>query len=317
MPHPIDDSSRWLGRSPERFRAALARCARGEVPANVALMQLHAEAASAAQAEAVLVDALDACRAEPSADADTAARLAAALALARNHPQAFATVKAVLGGVEHGGTAAAPDQGVAHWAALFDSAAARSAEGSVALYALGDPGLLRAATDEVVELLRRARLLGAGRDVLDIGCGIGRFEAALAAEVRSAVGIDISAAMIAAARERCAGLPNVSFAQCSGRDLSMFADASFDLVLAVDSFPYLVQSGMALAATHVGEAARVLRPGGELLILNFSYRGDPERDRADVARLARASGFTVRRAGTREFRLWDGLAFQLARSDCA
>ena len=313
MPPSSDQSLRWLDRSPAPFRAALLRCARGEAPPNVAVMQLHAAARSPGQAEAVLVDALDACRREPAADADMVARLGAARAVARSHPQAFATVKAVLGGVEHGGTAAAPEQGVAHWAALFDSAAARSAEGSVALYALGDPELLRAATDEVVELLRQARLLGADRDVLDIGCGIGRFEAALAGEVRSAVGIDISAAMIAAARTRCAGLANVSFARCSGRDLSLFGDASFDLVLAVDAFPYLVQSGMALAATHVGEAARVLRPGGHLLILNFSYRGDADLDRADVARLARASGFAVLRAGTREFRFWDGLAFDLAR----
>jgi hypothetical protein len=51
-----------------------------------------------------------------------------------------------------------------------------------------------------------------------------------------------------------------------------------------------------------------------LLILNFSYRGDEEADRRDVARLADAHGFTIVRLGTRDFSLWDGLSFLLRRS---
>jgi SAM-dependent methyltransferase len=304
----------WLQACPARFRTALQRCARGDAPPNVVVMQLHADATSDSEVATVLADATEACRAEESASTDVAGRLAAALAIARSHPGAFTTVKTVLGGLEHGGTAATPDDGVAHWAAAFDDAVERSAEGSVALYALGDADLLRAATDEVVAMLRGERFLGTDRDVLDVGCGIGRFERALAAGVRSVVGIDISPRMIEAARRRCAGLPNVAFLLCSGRDLAPFADASFDLVLAVDAFPYLVQSGMTLAETHVSEAARVLRPGGHLSILNFSYRGDDALDRADVARLATGSGLQLVRAGTRGLRVWDGLAFDLVRN---
>jgi SAM-dependent methyltransferase len=304
----------WLARCPARFRAALLRCARGEAPANVVVMQLHAEACSAADAAMVLERAAQAARADAETHGEAAARLSDALALARAQPQAFATVRAVLAGVKHDGASADAAEGVARWAALFDAAVQTSAEGSVALYALGDPELLKAATREIVDFMRAERLLGAERDVLEIGCGIGRLPAALAAEVRSAVGIDISAKMIAAARQRHAGLANVSFLHCSGRDLAAFADASFDVVLAVDSFPYLVQSAMALAEAHVRDAARVLRAGGQLLIFNFSYRGDADLDRADAARLAAAYGFRLQRAGTREFALWDGLAFQLAAS---
>jgi len=61
----------------------------------------------------------------------------------------------------------------------------------------------------------------------------------------------------------------------------------------------------------------VLKPGGSLLILNFSYRGDPELDRADVAHLAAANQFEICRNGTREFALWDGLAFLLRRTSGA
>ncbi len=93
----------------------------------------------------------------------------------------------------------------------------------------------------------------------------------------------------------------------------MFRDGSFDVVLAVDSFPYLVQSGTSVVETHVAEAARVLSPGGDLLILNFSYRGDPDQDRADMRRLGPPFGFKLLRDGARAFTLWDGLAFHLAK----
>ncbi|HEX2724763.1 MAG TPA: class I SAM-dependent methyltransferase, partial [Beijerinckiaceae bacterium] len=241
--------------------------------------------------------------------------LAAALDLLRRHPQACATVKAVLRDVEHDRAAQTPEEALACCAAAFDRAARALPEASVALYALGSPDLLSAATAEVADRIRGWGLTGPGRRVLDIGCGIGRFEEALAQEVEHVVGIDISAEMILAARRRCAAVGNVQFHQCSGRDLSPFGDDSFDLVLAVDCLPYLVQSGMSLVERHFAEAARVLTAASDLLIVNFSYRGDSARDRADVTRLAQVFGFDVRRAGTHEFSLWDGLTFHLVRTD--
>ncbi len=182
----------------------------------------------------------------------------------------------------------------------------------MALYALGSPELLLAATAEIVAALRRWGVLGRDRSMLEIGCGIGRFEEALAGELALGVGIDVAAAMLRAARARCAGRANVSFLQTSGLDLASFRDRSFDLVLAVDSFPYLFQAGSELVARHVAEAARVLRPGGDLVILNLSYRDDLGQDRRDLAALA-TEEFDIRRDGTREFRHWDGAAFHLVR----
>jgi ubiquinone/menaquinone biosynthesis C-methylase UbiE len=220
-------------------------------------------------------------------------------------------VKAVLGDVNHEGAATTPEEQIRRLAGAFDRAAQVSPEGSVALYALGNPDLLKAATTEVVEQMRAWGLLGRSQSVLDLGCGIGRFEEAMAGEVSSIVGIDISGEMIETARRRCAALGNVAFLQSSGRDLSAFAADSFDLVLAVDSFPYLVQSGMSLVQTHVAETARVLKPSGDLLILNFSYRRNPGQDRADIRRLAEGHGFKVLRDGISAFTLWDGLVFHL------
>jgi SAM-dependent methyltransferase len=202
--------------------------------------------------------------------------------------------------------------GVAAIRAQFDKAVRIAPEASVALYSLGSPEILDRASDEIVTRLGEWGLLRPDLAVLDIGCGIGRIERALAPHVATITAIDLSPGMIDEARRRCRGLANVSFAPCTGRDLAGFRDESFDLVLAVDSFPYLFAADPAVAAQHVQDAARVLRPGGMLAILNFTYRGDEETDRKEIARLAAANGFAVRRAGTREFKLWDGLTFLLA-----
>ena len=205
-------------------------------------------------------------------------------------------------------------EGIAFCRNLFDWSVAQSEEASVALYTFGNPAILDAATTEIVDFLRRVKVVGSDLDLLEIGCGTGRFQEALARELNSITGIDVSTGMLAVARERCAGLPNVTLAACSGLDLGMFPDASFDVALGVDSFPYLYQSGMALVERHFAEIARVLRPRGTLVILEFSYRGDADADRREIGRLAAEFGFTVTLNGSSPFRIWDGTAFVLVRN---
>jgi SAM-dependent methyltransferase len=196
---------------------------------------------------------------------------------------------------------------------LFDRLVEMNAEASVALYSLGEPGLLDAATREVVDLLGQLAVLGPERHVLDIGCGIGRFERGLADRVAAITGIDISPQMLETARQRCAGLANVEFIETSGRDLALFDDGSFDAVLAIDAMPYVYRAGPPLATTHFDEVARVLRAGGDFVILNLSYRGDLELDRQDARRLAAAAGLRVLRNGTTDLRIWDGVTFHLRK----
>jgi SAM-dependent methyltransferase len=298
----------FAGNASPAFREAVERCARGELPATVAAMRVLMESAHPDEAE----QALEGVRA--AADAAARQRLGRVLELLRANPQAWTTIRGVIAGMEHAGEAASADEGVAYWAAAFDRAARVSPEGSVALYSLGNPELLRAATAEIVDRLRDWGLLGPDRICLDLGCGIGRLAEALAPEVREVIGIEVSAEMMAVAESRLGHLANVRLIRGSGLDLAPLDAGSVDLLVAADVFPYLVQSGLRLAETHVREAARVLRPGGSLVILNFSYRGDLERDRADVAVFASAAGFELARDGEALLSLWDGAVFQLDRN---
>lgn len=212
----------------------------------------------------------------------------------------------------HDASGSTPAEGVARIAAFFDRAVRHSPEASVALYSLGDPAILAAATAEIVAWLEAEALLSPAADVLDLGCGIGRVAAALAPRCASVLGLDVSPNMVREAATRLANLGNVIIARTGGEHLDALPPAAFDLVLAIDSFPYVVQTGPATALRHIRGAARALRPGGALCILNFSYRADDAADRADAEAWAADAGLALTCLG-RPFALWDGAAYVLRR----
>ena len=273
-------------------------CLAGHISPEVAIARLLLGGATAAGVAA----ALDECR---SGNERWTAMHALATARATELDRLAVEVRET--SANHSAAGDTPDAGFARIAAFFDRAVAHSPEASVALYSLGDPAILAAATTEIVEWLHGQGLLPPDADVLDLGCGIGRMAGALALRCRSIQGLDVSAGMVAEARRRHAGMPNVRFEVTSGHGLDL-PPASLDLVLAVDSFPYIVQAGPDIAARHVSDAAQALRPGGALVVLNLSYRGDAAVDRADAARWAAMAGLMLHDDGT-PFRLWDGTAF--------
>lgn len=233
------------------------------------------------------------------------------------HREGVAGVATILRRAAHHVPAETVAAGLAETARLFDWAVAASPAASVAVYSLGDEGLLVEATAELVGLLERLELLGPGRRLLDLGCGTGRVTVAVAPKVAEAVGIDIAPGMIKRARRRAAGIGGVRFEVTSGRGLEGFADGSFDTVLAVDSLPYLFQAGrLPLLVGQVREVARVLRPGdGRFAAFNLTYRGEPERDRADAAAIAAACGLElVTAASSAGLRTWDGSLFLWRRA---
>jgi ubiquinone/menaquinone biosynthesis C-methylase UbiE len=104
------------------------------------------------------------------------------------------------------------------------------------------------------------------RDLLDIGTGTGRMLEILAPRVEHALGIDQSREMLAVARvnlER-AGLRNSSVRLGDMYQLAL-ADASFDAVVVHQVLHYADRPAAAIT-----EAARVLRPGGILVLVDFA-----------------------------------------------
>jgi SAM-dependent methyltransferase len=98
-------------------------------------------------------------------------------------------------------------------------------------------------------------------DVLDVGSGDGAAAHALAPHCRSLTCIDTSARMIEAANER---LGKFAHARAEVADVHQmpFRAASFDAVLVFHTLTYAEHPAQALA-----ECARVLRPGGRLVLL--------------------------------------------------
>jgi len=99
--------------------------------------------------------------------------------------------------------------------------------------------------------------------VADLGCGTGALVAELAGAVRRVVGVDQSAEMLAAARERVAGLSHVELLEGDLAELPI-EDATCDAALMVLSLAYAPHPAAALA-----ELARVLKPGGRAAIVDL------------------------------------------------
>jgi SAM-dependent methyltransferase len=237
----------------------------------------------------------------------------AALALLDSHEEGADLAISVLRDMSDDRPSFMPSFAPEEWAKRFDRAVAISPEASVALYSLADPLLLAETTREMVGVIRSFGLLDGNPRVLEIGCGIGRFAAALAPMVAHYTGIDVSPGMVETARRRCAGCGNVVLGVTRGHDLAEFAASCVDLVMAIDVFPYLVASGADIARRHIEEASRLLVPGGSLLIMNYSYRDDLDRDREDAAENAARAGLTLVCNGTRDTEIWDGVTFLLRK----
>ncbi len=205
------------------------------------------------------------------------------------------------------------EDGIDRCRRLFDASVAESEESSVALYSLGSPELLAAATDEVIGVMESWGVLGQRRDALEVGCGIGRLMVPLCSRMRSVVGTDVSAGMISAATRRLAGVPNGSVQITTGQDLSEFGSESMDLVYSVDTFPYIVLSGPALVERHFREIRRVLRPAGDFVLFNYAYGRAREDANGEVLALAHGADLQVMRADASPFRIWNGIGWLMRR----
>ncbi len=124
-----------------------------------------------------------------------------------------------------------------------------------------------AAVGELAALISSDQLRG--RDVVDVGCGLGdKTCAAVAAGARDAVGIDVDPEKLARAKAlaRRAGAGEVRFAVGSAARLPL-ADDSRDVVLLLETIEHVDDPAEVLA-----ECRRVLRKEGRLVVTFPPYR---------------------------------------------
>jgi SAM-dependent methyltransferase len=105
-----------------------------------------------------------------------------------------------------------------------------------------------------------------GEDVLDVACGTGNATIPAAAAGARVIGLDLTPAMLARARERAAGL-EIEWVEGDAEELP-FEDERFDVVLST--------FGCMFAPRHevvADEIARVLRAGGRLGLCTWTPSG--------------------------------------------
>ncbi|CAM4387295.1 methyltransferase domain-containing protein [Deinococcus marmoris] len=133
-----------------------------------------------------------------------------------------------------------------------------------------------------------------GETLLDVMCGTGTLALALADAVGAGgrvVGADLSPGMLAVARNKAAGQPQVSFVEADATALPL-ADAEFDGVACASGLFFVPEMDAALR-----EWRRVVRPGGRVVFSSFGkgLMGFPPLGRLPspdaAAQLLREAGF--------------------------
>jgi cyclopropane fatty-acyl-phospholipid synthase-like methyltransferase len=122
--------------------------------------------------------------------------------------------------------------------------------------------------------------VGAGDVLLDMACGRGGPGIWVAAHTGARlIGVDIAETAVAAARARAAqaGLSDSAF-QVGTFDDSGLADAGADAAMSIDALLFAPDKAAALA-----ELARVLRPGGRLVVTTWDYHSQPRGRPPQVA----------------------------------
>jgi SAM-dependent methyltransferase len=170
------------------------------------------------------------------------------------------------------------------------------------------------AKPELQELIRSLKLQ-AGMQVLDVGCGTGDALNWLFGEVTAAgkaVGIDLSAAHVAAAKLRV--LPGIEIKQANLYD-NLFDPASFDLVWCVNTINHLTNP-----VGGVERLAALLRDGGRIAIgqssllpdMYFAWNSTLEHAVNEAVRHYYQDRYALGEGGLRSVRALTGILRQAA-----
>jgi ubiquinone/menaquinone biosynthesis C-methylase UbiE len=159
----------------------------------------------------------------------------------------------------------------------------------------------------------------AGETGVDVGCGLAYLTLELAQDVAPGgriIAFDNSEHMVgeAAARVAAAGLDDAVTVRHGDATALELDDASVDFVVAAQVYSYVPQ-----VARAVAEAARVLKPGGRLAVLETDWdlctyeSADPELSRRMLA--ARAQHFAHPHLPRQLHRLMRGAGLRLSRCE--
>ncbi len=143
------------------------------------------------------------------------------------------------------------------WAGWYDAASW--------LMSFGQAGAIKRKTIEIAAP-------AAGEKVLDVGCGTGAltFEARATAPTVQIHGIDASPEMIGVARGKARRKKAAIDFQVAVIEQLPFADGEFDLVLSGFMLHHLPAD---VKKSGIAEVARVLKPGGRFVAVDFSGEG--------------------------------------------
>lgn len=150
-----------------------------------------------------------------------------------------------------------------------------------------DASPMRAATDRLTDLVAERLAPEEGRHLLDVGCGHGSTAARIVAHHAVRItGVSVSDYQVelANSRPQPPELPGRAAFQLADAMELPFPDESFDGAYAIESLMHMKDKVAA-----IGHIARVLRPGGRLVIAEHSLEG--ELAPPDAARMAEAYAF--------------------------
>lgn len=191
-------------------------------------------------------------------------------------------------------TAATTTGRMIHWSVQYDW--------MVQIMSLGRAGQLRKRMADLIPLQ-------AGDTVLDIGCGTGDLAFRLAQRIGATgkvVGIDPSVEMIQRAQNKARRRHLTIDFQVAAAEALPLPAHSFDYVVSTLVFHHLPGE---LKSQALDGIARVLKPGGQLIIVDFLpsagrtlTHGIQRPDAPDLPTLLRLAGFEVLRAGHLPFR---------------
>ncbi len=137
------------------------------------------------------------------------------------------------------------------------------------------------APNKILDFLR-SRVTG--KDVLDVGCGTGKYLAKLAPITHSYSGLDISSDQLAIAQQKARNLDNVRLI-CSSAETIDVPSESIDVV--ISTWVIGTIQGVERRARAISEATRVLRKEGSIYLVENDIGGEFEfiRDRfPDISR---------------------------------